>query len=80
MIEDHLSQKIPIHSIIITERVRKDFGDIKSLGESISSVGLLQPIVINENNELVDGQRRIKAYIQLGSSEYPDNCPNIVLL
>jgi ParB-like chromosome segregation protein Spo0J len=32
---------------------------------------LLQPIVINENNELIDGQRRIKAYIQLGIEEIP---------
>ena len=32
---------------------------------------MLQPIVINENNELIDGQRRIKAYIQLGINEIP---------
>ena len=31
----------------------------------------MQPIVINENNELIDGQRRIKAYIQLGIKEIP---------
>ena len=45
-------QTIPIESIIIKDRTRKDFGNINSLAESISSVGLLQPIVINENNEL----------------------------
>jgi 16S rRNA G966 N2-methylase RsmD len=64
-------REIPIDSIIITDRTRKDFGDINSLTDSISSVGLLQPIVINENNELIDGQRRIKAYIQLGRKEIP---------
>jgi 16S rRNA G966 N2-methylase RsmD len=64
-------REIPIDSIIITDRTRKDFGDINSLAESISSVGLLQPIVINENNELVDGQRRIKAYVQLGKRAIP---------
>ena len=62
MLDKHLSEKIPFDSLIITNRTRKDFGDIKSLVESISAVGLLQPIVINENNELIDGQRRIKAY------------------
>ena len=31
----------------------------------------MQPIVINENNELVDGQRRILAYEQLGEKEIP---------
>lgn len=61
----------PISSIVINERARKDLGDISSLAQSISSVGLIQPIVINENNELVDGQRRIRAYNQLGRTEIP---------
>ena len=67
----HSSKILPINSIIIRDRARKDFGDINSLADSISSVGLLQPIVINENNELIDGQRRIKAYEQLGRTEVP---------
>ena len=62
-------QTIDIESIIIKDRTRKDFGDINILAESISSVGLLQPIVINENNELIDGQRRILAYKQLGKKD-----------
>ena len=68
---------IPIDSIIITNRTRKEFGDINSLAESISAVELLQPIVINENNELVDGQRRIKAYVQLGRREIPYHRVNL---
>jgi ParB-like nuclease domain/Conserved hypothetical protein 95 len=64
-------REISIDSIIITNKTRKDFGNISSLAESISTVGLMQPIVINENNELIDGQRRIKAYIQLGIKEIP---------
>lgn len=49
---DKLSSEgeLPIDSIIISDRTRKDFGDIDSLAESISTVGLLQPIVINEKN------------------------------
>ncbi|MGH9975108.1 MAG: ParB N-terminal domain-containing protein, partial [Nitrososphaeraceae archaeon] len=65
------SEKILLDSLIIKDRTRRDFGDISSLAESISAVGLLQPIVINENNELIDGQRRIRAYIQLGLKEIP---------
>ena len=71
MLDKCHSQKIPIDSIIITSRTRKDFGDIESLAESIPVVELLQPIVINENNELIDGQRRIRACIQLGIKEIP---------
>ena len=71
MIDNPVSKIISIDSIIITDRTRRDHGDINSLAESISSVGLLQPIVINEGNELIDGQRRIKAYIKLGLPEIP---------
>jgi ParB-like chromosome segregation protein Spo0J len=64
-------REIRIDSIIITDRTHKDFGDIDSLAESISTVGLLQPIVTNEKNELIDGQRRIQAYTRLGRSQIP---------
>jgi 16S rRNA G966 N2-methylase RsmD len=71
MIELHPSKTIPIDSLIINDRIRKDLGNINSLAESITSVGLLQPVVINEKNELIDGQRRIKACMQLGLTEVP---------
>jgi ParB/RepB/Spo0J family partition protein len=71
MTNSHQSEKIKISSIVITDRTRKDLGNIASLAESICSVGLMQPIVINEKNELVDGQRRIKACIRLGLKEIP---------
>jgi 16S rRNA G966 N2-methylase RsmD len=67
----HQPEKIKISSIVIIDRTRKDLGNIASLAESIFSVGLMQPVVINENNELIDGQRRIKACIQLGIKEIP---------
>jgi DNA methylase/ParB-like nuclease domain len=66
-----IEREIPISSIIIIDRTRKDFGDIDSLAESISMVRLMQPIVINENNALIDGQRRIEAYIRLRRSQIP---------
>lgn len=71
MIEEQSPGRIPIDSITVLDRIRKDFGDIDSLAESIVSVGLMQPIVINEKNELVDGQRRIKAYLQLRRTQIP---------
>ena len=71
MVDEQIVERISIDSVIVTSRTRKDFGDISSLAESISAVGLLQPIVINENNELVDGQRRILACIKLGIRQIP---------
>ncbi len=64
-------ERIKISSIVITDRTRKDLGDITSLAESIRSVGLMQPIVINEKNQLIDGQRRIEAFVQLRKTEIP---------
>jgi 16S rRNA G966 N2-methylase RsmD len=71
MTDRYQSEKMEISSIIITDRTRKDLGNVASLAESICSVGLMQPIVINEKNELIDGQRRINAFLRLGIKEIP---------
>jgi N6-adenosine-specific RNA methylase IME4 len=63
--------KIPITDIKIGNRFRKDLGNLQELADSIEDVGLLQPVVINENNELVDGQRRIEAAKKAGWTEIP---------
>lgn len=67
------NNSIPLQDIIIREeRYRKEFGDIDTLAENINNLGLLQPIVINnENNELIDGERRILAFKKLGKTEIP---------
>ena len=54
-----------IADIIIKDLSRVDLGDIQSLARSIETVGQLQPILINANNELVDGYRRISALKEL---------------
>ena len=62
---------IPIDSIKIGSRFRKDLGDIASLAENIKEIGLLDPIVINQNSGLICGLRRIEAFKALGKSEIP---------
>jgi ParB family chromosome partitioning protein len=54
--------KIPLTSIIVGSRLRVDLGDIDALSDSIERLGLIQPIVINQNNELIAGGRRIAAF------------------
>jgi ParB family chromosome partitioning protein len=44
-------------------------GDIDALAKSIDELGLLQPIVISENYDLIAGQRRLEACKSLGWSE-----------
>jgi ParB family chromosome partitioning protein len=60
-----------IKSIVVEEtlRIRKDSGDLAALEASIRRVGLLNPIVVDERDQLVAGYRRLKACRNLGWSE-----------
>lgn len=64
-------QNVPITDIKIGERHRKDLGDINALAKSINAVGLLQPVVLTPDLELVAGHRRIEALKRLGLAEVP---------
>ncbi|MGL4677165.1 MAG: ParB N-terminal domain-containing protein [Brevinema sp.] len=55
-----------VQDIIIQDRIRKDLGDISQLKESIQKYGLLQPIIIDNNNHLIAGERRLRAIQELG--------------
>ncbi len=55
--------------IKVETRFRKNLGNIKELAESIRENGLLQPIGINKDNQLVFGLRRLRAVEKLG---WPD--------
>lgn len=57
---------VNIDEIVIKSRIREELGDINELANSIKEIGLLSPILINKNNILVSGLRRIKACRKLG--------------
>jgi hypothetical protein len=71
------SSQVPIDSIKIGSRFRKDLGDIASLAKDISEIGLLHPIAINQNGELISGLRRIEAFKLLGRNEIPAHIVNL---
>jgi len=54
-------------------RTRQDYKAIESLAESISTKGLLQPIVLTSDKRLIAGGRRLKAIKHLGWEEIPDD-------
>ncbi|MFW6313559.1 MAG: ParB N-terminal domain-containing protein [Spirochaetota bacterium] len=58
--------QIDIDEIIIRKRVRRNLGDLTSLMESLQRHGLLNPVVINSQNELIAGHRRTEAARRLG--------------
>lgn len=63
--------KVAISEIVVEEavRIRKDIGDLEVLQASIEKVGLINPVLIDENNNLIAGFRRLTACKNLGWPE-----------
>lgn len=57
---------VQVKDIIVKKRIRKELQDIQALKESMSRYGLMNPITINSNNELIAGHRRLEAAKELG--------------
>ena len=58
--------QIPIEKIKVRQRARKEFIEIEELAESLNRVGLLNPIIVDQNKVLIAGQRRLEAAKKLG--------------
>src|SRR6185437_10154583 len=67
----HGAQLVPLHAIWVPERIRKDIGDLQALADSITRLGLLQPIVISPENRLIAGERRYRACAMLNWDTIP---------
>lgn len=63
--------KIRVSDIKVKNRIRKDLGDLQPLKESIQKLGLLHPILIDLENTLISGERRLESVKILGW-EYVD--------
>ena len=61
-----MSMQLPIESIKIRKRVRKDLGDLTPLINSLRKYGLISPILIDPDYELIAGHRRLEAAKRLG--------------
>ena len=57
---------VQIKDIKIKKRVRKDLGNLEDLKDSLRTYGLMNPITLNSKYELIAGERRLQAAIQLG--------------
>lgn len=69
---------VTISRIRVGERHRKDMGDLAGLAASIEKQGLLQPIGITEQSDLVFGERRLRACRDiLGWTEIPARVVNV---
>ena len=57
---------VNISDIKVKKRVRQDLGDLEPLKDSLRRYGLLNPITINNKNELIAGERRLEAAKAIG--------------
>jgi ParB/Sulfiredoxin domain len=69
--------KTKITDIKVGSRYRKDLGDLTLLANSIGEIGLLHPIVVNQDNQLIAGERRLEACKSLGLNEVDVHLVNI---
>jgi len=68
---------VPIASIRVENRFRRQMGDLKPLQDSIQEVGLLHPVVLNADYKLIAGARRLEACKRLGWKEIPARIVNL---
>lgn len=66
-----LVKSIPIADIKVENRRREEFGDIEGLAESIRKYGLFNPVTVDDKNNLIAGERRLRACRLLEWSEIP---------
>lgn len=57
---------VRINKIQIKKRIRKDSGNINELVESMNTHGLMNPIVLTKEYQLVSGFRRLESAKKLG--------------
>lgn len=67
----HPQHTLPLTSILVEDRQRKDLGDVQALANSIRENGLIQPVVVNQANRLIAGGRRLAACTLLGWAQIP---------
>lgn len=63
------TELVPVDNIVVQDRLREDYGDIAGLAESIMTHGLLHPLTIDADNNLIAGERRLRAMRKLGFME-----------
>ena len=57
---------VNISEIKIKRRVRKDLGDLEPLKDSLRRYGLLNPVTIDSQYNLIAGERRLAAAKAIG--------------
>jgi len=67
-LESYSVLDVKLDSVVVKDRVRKDFGNIPELADSILNNGLIEPLVLFRDMRLAAGERRLRALRVLGWS------------
>ena len=70
-LEERGPRSMDLSAIKIGKRVRHEMGDIAGLAANIAELGLMHPIVVHPDGRLIAGERRIRAFRELGRSSIP---------
>ena len=62
---------VKTEDIKIRKRIRQDLGDLEALKDSLRTYGLLNPITLNKDYELIAGERRFRASKLAGLKKVP---------
>jgi ParB family chromosome partitioning protein len=68
-IERRIKLLLSIDKIIVSDRIRKDFGDVEELAADIKQNGLINAIAVTSDYRLIAGERRLRAHMFLGMKE-----------
>jgi ParB family chromosome partitioning protein len=64
-------EQVKLSDIVVKSKYLRVDTDITKLKASLESVGILNPVIVNKNNELLAGARRFTAAGELGWTEIP---------
>jgi len=78
MAEGHLDPEYPITRINQKGVYRTDLGDLQPLCDSLTTLGLLTPVVVTTEGDLICGKRRLAAATRLGWATVPVWIPDKV--
>jgi DNA modification methylase len=71
---DELGRKtIPLTDIRVSERMERDLGDVQDFANSIAEFGLFNAIILDDENILVAGMRRLTAFTLLSVTKDKSN-------
>jgi ParB family chromosome partitioning protein len=62
---------LDISAISLKRHLRRDVGDLATLENSVRKIGLLHPVIVDRQNVLISGERRLEACRRAGLSTVP---------